>query len=40
MCFPLNTQLSFYATSAWSLLFWLLLALYCAAVAADRTDGT
>ena len=39
MCFPLNTQLSFYATSAWSLLFWLLLALYCAALAADRDDG-
>jgi hypothetical protein len=39
MCFPLNTQLSFYATSAWSLLFWLLIALYCAALAADRNDG-
>ncbi len=40
MCFPLNTHLSFYATSAWSLLFWLLLALYCGALAADRNDGT
>ena len=38
MCFPLNTHLSFYATSAWSLLFWLLLALYCASLAADRND--
>lgn len=39
MCFPLNTHLAFYATSAWSLLFWLLLALYCAALSADRNDA-
>lgn len=38
MCFPLNTHLAFYGSSAWSLLFWLLLALYCAALMADRND--
>lgn len=36
MCFPLNTQLAFYATSAWSLLFWWLLALYVAALYAEH----
>jgi O-antigen ligase len=37
MCFPLNTHLAFYSASAWSLLFWWLLALYCAALA-ERGD--
>jgi O-antigen ligase len=38
MCFPLNTHLAFYAASAWSLLFWWLLALYGAALT-ERSDG-
>ena len=33
MCFPLNTHLAFYS-AWWGLLFWWLLALYCAALAA------
>jgi O-antigen ligase len=32
MCFPLNTHLAFYS-AWWGLLFWWLLALYCAALA-------
>ena len=40
MCFPLNTHLAFYSASAWGLLFWWLLALYCAALfAQDRHDA-
>lgn len=34
MCFPLNTHLAFYS-AWWGLLFWWLLALYCAALAAE-----
>jgi O-antigen ligase len=34
MCFPLNTHLAFYS-AWWGLLFWWLLALYCAALAAN-----
>jgi O-antigen ligase len=34
MTFPLNTHLAFYS-AWWGLLFWWLLALYCAALAAD-----
>jgi len=34
MCFPLNTHLAFYS-AWWGLLFWWLLALYCAALAED-----
>jgi O-antigen ligase len=37
MCFPLNTHLAFYS-AWWGLLFWWLLALYCAALGA-REDG-
>ena len=37
MCFPLNTHLAFYS-AWWGLLFWWLLALYCAALAARRSD--
>ncbi|MCK9538095.1 O-antigen ligase family protein [Dokdonella sp.] len=33
MCFPLNTHLAFYS-AWWGLLFWWLLALYCAALGA------
>jgi hypothetical protein len=33
MCFPLNTHLAFYS-AWWGLLFWWLLALYCAALCA------
>lgn len=33
MCFPLNTHLAFYS-AWWGLLFWWLLALYCAALSA------
>ena len=33
MCFPVNTHLAFYS-AWWGLLFWWLLALYCAALAA------
>ncbi len=35
MCFPLNTHLAFYS-AWWGLLFWWLLALYCAALATPR----
>ena len=35
MCFPLNTHLAFYS-AWWGLLFWWLLAMYCAALAAPR----
>jgi O-antigen ligase len=35
MCFPLNTHLAFYS-AWWGLLFWWLLALYCAALAAKE----
>ena len=35
MCFPLNTHLAFYS-AWWGLLFWWLLALYCAALRADN----
>lgn len=35
MCFPLNTHLAFYS-AWWGLLFWWLLALYCAALAEPR----
>jgi O-antigen ligase len=38
MCFPLNTHLAFYSRW-WGLLFWWLLALYCAALLADRDDA-
>ncbi|MDR3386304.1 MAG: O-antigen ligase family protein [Rudaea sp.] len=38
MCFPLNTHLAFYS-AWWGLLFWWLLALYCAAFAVEREDG-
>jgi O-antigen ligase len=34
MCFPLNTHLAFYS-AWWGLLFWWLLALYCAALSAE-----
>lgn len=37
MCFPVNTHLAFYS-AWWGLLFWWLLALYCAALAA-RENG-
>jgi len=36
MCFPINTHLAFYS-AWWGLLFWWLLALYCAALAAEET---
>jgi len=35
MCFPLNTHLAFYS-AWWGLLFWWLLALYCAALGATE----
>ena len=35
MCFPLNTHLAFYS-AWWGLLFWWLLALYCAALGAKN----
>jgi len=38
MCFPLNTHLAFYS-AWWGLLFWWLLALYCAALGAEDTGG-
>jgi O-antigen ligase len=38
MCFPINTHLAFYS-AWWGLLFWWLLAMYCAALAA-REAGT
>ncbi|HSS07287.1 MAG TPA: O-antigen ligase family protein [Rhodanobacteraceae bacterium] len=37
MCFPLNTHFAFYS-AWWGLLFWWLLALYCAALGARETD--
>ena len=41
MTFPLNTHLAFYGTSAWGLVFWWLLALYCAALhAREPLDAT
>ncbi len=43
MCFPLNSHLAFYS-AWWGLLFWWLLALYCAALGArefpDRRGGS
>jgi O-antigen ligase len=40
MCFPVNTHLAFYS-AWWGLLFWWLLALYCAALAArENGDAT
>jgi O-antigen ligase len=38
MCFPLNTHLAFYS-AWWGLLFWWLLALYCAALGAREATG-
>jgi len=40
MCFPLNTHFAFYS-AWWGLLFWWLLALYCAALGAreDTADA-
>ena len=38
MCFPLNSHLAFYS-AWWGLLFWWLLALYCAALGGDATDA-
>jgi O-antigen ligase len=38
MCFPLNTHLAFYS-AWWGLLFWWLLALYCAALGAREDTG-
>ncbi|MEO5623449.1 MAG: O-antigen ligase family protein [Dokdonella sp.] len=38
MCFPINTHLAFYS-AWWGLLFWWLLALYCAALGASDSDG-
>lgn len=38
MCFPLNTHLAFYS-AWWGLLFWWLLALYCAALGARAGGG-
>ena len=37
MCFPINTHLAFYS-AWWGLLFWWLLALYCAALGACEAD--
>ena len=37
MCFPINTHLAFYS-AWWGLLFWWLLALYCAALGARATS--
>ena len=37
MCFPLNTHLAFYS-AWWGLLFWWLLALFCAALSASETQ--
>jgi O-antigen ligase len=39
MCFPLNTHLAFYS-AWWGLLFWWLLALYCAALATSSEPDT
>lgn len=38
MCFPINTHLAFYS-AWWGLLFWWLLALYCAALGARAKAG-
>ncbi len=38
MCFPLNTHLAFYS-AWWGLLFWWLLALYCAALGAREAGS-
>lgn len=38
MTFPINTHLAFYS-AWWGLLFWWLLALYCAALRAEDGDG-
>jgi O-antigen ligase len=38
MAFPLNTHLAFYS-AWWGLLFWWLLAQFCAALASANTDG-
>lgn len=38
MTFPLNTHLAFYS-AWWGLLFWWLLALYCAALGGGRVEG-
>lgn len=38
MAFPLNTHLAFYS-AWWGLLFWWLVALYCAALAASPASG-
>ncbi|MEO6689305.1 MAG: O-antigen ligase family protein [Dokdonella sp.] len=38
MCFPINTHLAFYS-AWWGLLFWWLLALYCAALGAREDAG-
>lgn len=37
MCFPLNTHLAFYS-AWWGLLFWWLLALYCAALQSETHE--
>jgi hypothetical protein len=39
MCFPLNTHLAFYS-AWWGLLFWWLLAAYCAALGARDAQGS
>lgn len=39
MCFPLNTHLAFYS-AWWGLLFWWLLALYCAALQSEMSEVT
>jgi len=38
MCFPVNTHLAFYS-AWWGLLFWWLLALYCAALGAREDEA-
>jgi hypothetical protein len=38
MVFPFNTHLAFYS-AWWGLLFWWLLALWCAALYVDVPDG-
>ena len=37
MAFPLNTHLAFYS-AWWGLLFWWLIALYCAALDGEGTE--
>jgi len=39
MCFPLNSHFAFYS-AWWGLLFWWLLAIYCAALAGGRIGAT